>query len=761
MKIKHCGMILLVWIYLTVPFFAQNVVEKIEVYGSQRITKETILYHFSLFPGQFYGPEDLEQGIRSLWATGFFSDIKVAAAMENEGKLIILSVEEYPVIKEILFDTEGKLKTREILEFLKNKNIDLPRYLVYDPERILHIKTMVLNMMRNQGFNQGTIKSEIKTIGRFEANVIFHIREGPRSRIDEIIFEGEPKLARNILIDALEFNQEHDLFSWILGKDFFKEARLDDDLDNLRKLYRNYGYAEIQIGEPLIEDCNKRVLFGDPEPMKRIVIPVTPGEIFRMGKINIIHNGPIPISRIQHHILFESNNIFDGGKIDHTVGEIETLYRNQGYLYVQVLALEILDPDKKKVNITLDIKAGNKVSIRRLYIKGNTLTDNRIIRKVIMPPEQSEFRMGLFLESLEKLNRLGIANIKDQPNIESLPKHPEQIDIYLNVEEFYKNEWQLSGGYSRYDGIYLSGFVSVIDFFKKGEKIDFMISHGDRYKNYSIGLFKPYLFNQFMSLGFNVFDRNIVYPDLFVRKGIGIDLRMDKQIRDYWWGAVNYKSESVSAELNEFDREDQDQRDLGSLKLLLYRNTVDDIFFPTKGMRCLFSFEYAGSALGSDINTIKPEIEGAVFLPFTKDHSIGLHMAYRTIRPFKGSDIPLWERFYLGGERTIRGYEIYSIGPRDRKGKNIGGERSLVLNAEYIIPLFKSAAAVFFFDTGDAWRRDEKFSLDDLYWSSGMELRVRLLNFPVPLRLILAYKNRLIEKDDSHFTLSFALGVSF
>jgi outer membrane protein insertion porin family len=761
MKITHRSLILLVWIYLTVPFFPQNVMEKIEVKGNQRVPKETILYHFSLFPGQTYNQKDLEKGIKNLWSTGFFSDIKIAVTARNEGNVIILSVEEYPVIKEILFDTEGNLKTREIIEFLKNRNIDLPKYFVYEPERILNIKTTVLDMMRYQGFNQGTIKSEIKSIGKFEANVIFRIREGFRSRIDEIVFEGETKFSKNFLLDAFEFNHEHDLFSWIMGKDFFKEARLDDDLDNLRKLYRNYGYAEIQIGEPLIEEYIERVFFGDSEQMKRIIIPVIPGEIFHVGEVNIINNGPIPISRIHHHILFESDAIFDGGIIDQTVKEIETLYRNQGYLYVRVLALEIVDPGKKKVNITLDIQAGEKVYMRRLYIKGNTLTDNRIIRKVIMPPEQSEFQMELFLESLEKLNRLGIANIKDQPNIESYPKQPEQIDIYLNVEEIYKNEWQLSGGYSRYEGIYLSGFISVVDFFRKSEKIDFIISHGDRYKNYSIGLFKPYLFNQFISLGFNVFDRNIVYPDLFVRRGKGIDIRVDKQIRDYWWGAVNYKSESVSAELNKSDGEDQDERDLGSLKLSLYRNTVDDIFFPARGMRCLFSFVYAGSTIGSDISAIKPEIEGAVFLPLVKDHSIGIHMAYRMIRPFEDSDIPSWERFYLGGERTIRGYEIYTIGPKDKTGKNIGGERSLVLNAEYIIPLFRSTAAVLFFDTGDAWGRGEKISLDDLYWSSGMELRMRLLNFPVPLRLILAYKNRLIETDDSHFSLHFALGVSF
>lgn len=759
--IKKGVFTLILWGSLFGHIFSQDFVDRIEVKGNHRIPKETIQYHFNLFTGQSYKKEDLEQGVKNLWATGFFSDIKVAVSTEDKGSVIFLSVDEYPVIKEILFDIKGKLKKRELLEFLKNKNIDLPRYFVYDPEKNLNIKTEVLEMMRDQGFNQVTMRSEIKPIGRFEANVIFHIQAGPRFRVETIIFEGKPELKKNILLDAFEFNHEHNFFSWIMGRDFFQQARLCDDLDSLRKLYRKHGYAEVQIGEPRIEDCIKRMFFGKAETMKRIIIPVNPGHIFRIGEIYIINNGPIPISQIHPHILFKTGNIFNGRKVDQTAEEIETLYRKNGYFYARVLALETIDSNKARVNITFDIQAGMKVSIRRLFIEGNTLTDDRVIRKVILPFEQTEFQFGLFLDSLEKLDLMGIARIKDQPKVEPHAKEPEQIDVHLNVEEVYKNEWQVSGGYSRYEGIYFSGFVSLVDFFREGEKLDLIIDHGVRYKNHMIELFKPYLFNQFFSIGFNVFDRKIIYPDLFVRRGRGMALRMDKQIREYWWAAVNYKLESVNADLTDLGESDPDEQNLGSIKILLYRNTVNDIFFPTKGMRCLFSFEHAGKEMGSDIHYTKPEVEGAVFFPLPKGHSLGIHLAYRSIRASEDSIIPAWERFYLGGERTIRGYDIYAIGPKDQEGNNIGGERMMVLNAEYIVPMFKSMAAILFLDTGNALSNNEKISLDNLYWSSGMELRMRFFNFPVPLRLIFAYKNRLIKKDDSHFTIRFALGASF
>ena len=761
MENKHGIYIFILWINFFLPLFGQSLIEKIEIKGNQRISEETILYYFNLFPQQSYNEEDLEQGLKALWSVGFFSDIKVALSKREKGHVIILSVKEYPVIQEIVFKTEGKLKEREILDVLNKKNIKLPKYSVYDPQNMLKIRTVIKEILEERGFNQGSIESKIKDIGKSEAEVVFHIQEGPRFRIDKIIFLGETKLAKSFLLNAFEFNHVHNIVSWFQGKDIFRKAKLDEDLENLRNTYHEYGYADAWIGDPLIEDCIKPVLFGSREPMKRIIVPVAPGDIYRVGEINIKKTGNFPIPQIQHQILLETGEIYNGKILDRAVEEIKTLYRNRGYFYVQVLSSQILDHSRGRIDINFDIQAGNEVYLRRLYISGNNLTDDRIIRKVMWPLEQAKFRLDRFLKSLKKLGFMGIVRLADQPKIVNSTNNHDLIDIHLEVDEVHKNEWQLSGGYSRYQGIYLGGFVSVVDFFGQGEKVNLMIDHGVRYKNYKLGLFKPYLFDRFFSVGFTLFDRDVVYPDLFVRKGRGLNLRADIQVKENWWAALSYKLETVNADLSDSNKEENVEHDLGSIKFFFYRNTMDDAFFPSNGMKFLFSLEYAGSALGSYVHYVKPELDGTVFFPLVKNHSLAFHMAFRSIRPLDGSVIPSWEKFYLGGERTIRGYDVYSIGPKGQEGKNIGGEKTLVLNAEYIVPVFKSMAAVLFIDTGSALKRIENFSLGNLYWSSGLELRMKILNFSVPLRLIFAYKHRLIEKKDSHLTLRFAFGVSF
>jgi outer membrane protein insertion porin family len=175
----------------------------------------------------------------------------------------------------------------------------------------------------------------------------------------------------------------------------------------------------------------------------------------------------------------------------------------------------------------------------------------------------------------------------------------------------------------------------------------------------------------------------------------------------------------------------------------------------------MLSAELANSLLGSDIRYIKTEIEGAVFFPLANGHVFGIHLEYRSMTPFEDSKIPFWERFYLGGERSIRGYDVYSIGPRIQDGRNVGGEKSMVINLEYMIPLLEDFYSIFFFDIGNAYRYSEKMDLGELYWSSGLELRWRIPRTPIPVRFILAYNNRLIDRGDSRLAFRIALGTSF
>jgi outer membrane protein insertion porin family len=180
-------------------------------------------------------------------------------------------------------------------------------------------------------------------------------------------------------------------------------------------------------------------------------------------------------------------------------------------------------------------------------------------------------------------------------------------------------------------------------------------------------------------------------------------------------------------------------------------------------MLYLASCKFSGGILGGEIDMIKPRFEWTLFQPLLRNrkHVIGFHVEYQFTKPFGGAGLPFWERFYLGGERSIRGYEIYSIGPRSATGSNIGGDKSLVFNAEYIIKVGGPLYAIFFYDAGNAYAPEEKISVKNLYTSTGLEMRIFVPALRIPFRLIFAYNSRKIRPDDPNFAFRFAIGTTF
>jgi outer membrane protein insertion porin family len=202
-----------------------------------------------------------------------------------------------------------------------------------------------------------------------------------------------------------------------------------------------------------------------------------------------------------------------------------------------------------------------------------------------------------------------------------------------------------------------------------------------------------------------------------------------------------------------------------SVTPMIWRSTIDSPLTPTRGTQYSASLKFAGSFLGGEIDMIKPQFEATYYHPVLgrgpKAHIVGLHAQYQFVRALHGTRIPYWERFFLGGERSIRGYEVYQIGPRDSNGYQIGGEKSLVINAEYIIPVGGPLYAIFFYDRGNSVAYGTPLTWKDMYSSMGLEARLFIPALRVPFRLIFAYNNKKILATDSDFAFRFAVGTTF
>ncbi len=785
---KKIILILLISLF-PLGLLGQEVIEKIEVIGNERVTEDMVLYYLTFEEGDYYNRAAVRDGFKVLWATGYFADIKINADDGEKGKIIKVFVQENPVIKKITYKTGKKIKEKDIIDKLKEENVNILPHSYYRPYQTKRIEKTIEEMMEEKGLASGKIKTEVKTKGSNEVEIIFDIDEGHKIKIGDVVFDGKPKLRESTLMNALKENREHSFMSWASGKDTFKPDQLEADVQNLVEKYKEHGFMEVQIGEPRVEEIEKRSIFFNKQNMKKIIIPVDAGYLYFVGDVNIEGNEFFNERNLRTLIPLKEGKVYSIEEREKGVEEISKLYQNFGYLYVRIIPVERLDPKNKKVNVTYNIIEGPVAYVHRIEFNGNVYTNDKVMRREMMIVEGSRFGYDLFKNSLLRINQLGLVEIKEDPAIQPDPQDPSQVDITINVTELQRNNIQFTAGYSGYQGAFVSLSYSTVNFLGAGEKLELVAMYGKRIKNYSFGFTEPYIFDLPVNTGFNIHNQEMIYPGLFNRKGRGINFHVGGRIKGYWRARLSYGFEYL--DISEYTGEEDyfpyydpytasmyggsygynpyyygggfgyGKYNISSLSPMIYRNTVDSPLTPSRGTLYLVDCKFAGGILGGDISMIKPRFEWTLYKPVIKNTSLGFHVEYKFIKPTGDSAVPFWERFYLGGERSIRGYDIYTIGPRNEEGVNMGGEKALIFNAEYIIPLGGPVYAIFFYDMGNAYGSSQKIDIGDMYSSAGLEARIFVPALRVPFRLIFSYNNRIARAGDSNFKFRFAIGTTF
>ena len=410
--------------------------------------------------------------------------------------------------------------------------------------------------------------------------------------------------------------------------------------------------------------------------------------------------------------------------------------------------------------------------LNRLEFRGNIYTKDKVIRREMVMREGDRFSFSMFKNSILRIKQLGLVDLEKDPDIKPNPNDPTKMDVQVNVKEMQRNNIQFTAGYSGYEGTFVAFSYSTVNFLGAGETLDLSVQQGKLVKNYSFGFSEPYLFDKPITAGFNVYDRKTDYTTygLYKQNTQGIDLSLGTRLFGYWRASTTYTIQRIEMSYPEGSSYASYYGMSGkyyesSITPMLWRSTIDSPLTPTRGTSYSLSLKYAGSFLGGEIDMIKPQFEATYYHPILgrgpKAHVIGFHAQYQFVRALHGSRIPYWERFFLGGERSIRGYEVYSIGPRDSNGYQIGGEKALVVNAEYIIPVGGPLYAIFFYDRGNSVAYGTSLAWKDMYSSMGLEARLFIPALRVPFRLIFSYNNKKINANDADFAFRFAVGTTF
>jgi outer membrane protein insertion porin family len=331
----------------------------------------------------------------------------------------------------------------------------------------------------------------------------------------------------------------------------------------------------------------------------------------------------------------------------------------------------------------------------------------------------------------------------------------------LKLEEQNRNQLQFGAGYSQYEGTFLQFAFSTSNFMGRGETLSTSVLTGARYKDYQVSFTEPFLFDRPITGGINVFNRNIVYPFQFTQETSGGNIMFGMPVGTVFSRLyVRYSLENVAIkDLNEAFYDTETIRRLPYLAdALLIRpdgtragrrviskitpswvyNTVDNPIFPSAGTRITASIDLAG--VGGNTNYYKPTLELIRYFQHTRRTSFGIRTQFEYAQPIGGTEVlPFFERLVLGGEYSVRGYDVRSIGPYDTDtGLVLGGNKSFLFNGEYLIQVAGPVRLVLFYDAGQVRDEGQKFRMSEFVASTGAEVRFFMPVLNVPFRLIFA-----------------------
>ncbi len=835
------GCAFLVAALFTTGVWAQNQppkqVEDVRIVGNRRIQESTILYYVQTKKQDIYNEDQILRDYRSILNTSWFEDAKVKIQQGEIGVIVIFEVKERPLIRNIEYRGMKSFKESDVLEKFRDMKVGLTKDSPFDEAKIPKARKALKLLLDLNGRPLGRVEVETEAITAAAVNLIFKIEEGPKVRIGDLKFEGNTVLSEDELRKSLQLTKERGPITLFKGQDKYIQEKLEYDIQvNLLAKYREKGYIFAKAGDPKVEivEAPKGMLVGFRKTKQQyyISIPIEEGEQFRYGSFKIDGLKNFDKDLIEKNMY----KVTIGEVVNYTHmkkanEDLKKLYGRYGFLDMEAIPEIKPDPKTKKVDISISVVEGKQYIVHRINFAGNTKTRDKVLRREFILEESHLFN-GDFLEmSVLRLNQLGFFDKIEEKDYEVI-KRPQDgsVDILVKVKERSQQSIGLTGGVSGISGSFIGINYQSNNFRGLGQTIDVQLLTGTRTANYMFRFTEPYFLDSRMSLGLSIFNQRYRYDTytlfyglvsesqnvpLFTQISTGFDISASYPFLG------RFSRAQVSYGLSTIKITDVDQSyspfaynqlllftpggDINAAKKGIIRSEVtpgivynrkNAYYGATQGSYFIVQVPIAGGPLGGDFNVIRPYIE---YQKFFKDrwiskgrNSFATRVQLQHIIPFgylpssepgaepRHMTVPFFERIFSGGEYTLRGFDIRSVGPwaisrspqLDPSSGNpiidpgtglptiiespilVGGDTSVLLTGEYRIPIAGPLQLTGFVDLGNTWVT-RKNALNVLgsgtvvdlqeqtnyVWrmSTGAEVQFLLPMINQPFRLIFAY----------------------
>lgn len=721
-------------------------IDQILVIGNRRIEANAIKAVIESKEGDLFSSGMLRSDLKSIFAMGYFDDVKIDVEDSSEGKLVSFIVTEKPSIREISVSGNKKIETVNLLEA-----IDIKARSILNLKKVKEAIERIKALYREKGYYMADADCEVEYLNG-EASLHYAIDEGKKFAVKKIKFLGNTAFSDKELKGLMSM-KEKGLLSWIMGTGILKKDELENDRNKIAAHYYNRGYIKAKVGEPEVHLEEDGII---------ITLPIEEDLRYCIGQVDIVGDMIEPKEEMLKKIKITKEVACNREVLRRDILALSDIYADYGYAHVEVAPDIKIDEENKKVNVDININKGEKVYLDKIIISGNTKTRDKVIRRELRVQEKELFSSTALRQSSQMLNRLGYF---EDVNVTTIETTPNKMNLKVEVKEKPTGMFMVGGGYSSAEQLIGMAQITQPNLFGRGQELSVSAQLGSQTRRYIVSFTEPWVLDTRVSGTINAFNWMYEYED-FTRDTKGGEVRFGYPLGIFTRGYLGYRFENVDlSSVHElasvFIRRSQHIHLTSVISGSLYRDSRDHPFFTNTGSVNRFSLDYAGGPLGGDSQFLKGEINSGWFFPlmwgtvgFVRG-SIGY--AYET----KEDRLPVYERFFLGGIYSLRGYETWEVGPRDAETNEIiGGNKMMFFNAEYMFPVSKEMGVrgVAFFDTGNAYDDDEGYNFGNMRHCVGLGVR---WHSPFgPLRIEWGY-NLNADPDQSPSNFQFSMGGQF
>ncbi len=685
--------------------------------GQAAASDALIRANIRLKQGDPYSRKASDDDIHNLRNTGFFENVYVTEKQVAGGVEVTYTLVSKPVVIEILF--EGNTGGRKFRESKLRKKIRSRTGETLSRPRIFSDTRAILKEYQKGGYHQARVEYEVRhdeALG--QAAVVFQVDPGRKVKIDDIVFENAVAFSQRELRKVFKTRRRW-WMSWLTGSGKFETDQWDEDLEMLTQFYQDEGYIDFKVRE---------IKFGYPKEGRMVIrLDLYEGYRYQVGNVTFEGNTLFTEDQIRRGVqvlerpvapFMLEGAIFTPTGLNEDREAIRDYYEAYGYLDTRVRVTKVPNTDQGTIDLVYSITEGDLSYVEKVEIRGNTRTKDKVIRRELAISPGEVFDMVSVELSKRRLEGTGLFESVDT-QVEKIPELPNRRNLIVGVEEGRTGHLIMGFGYSSIEAMFAqAGYVQGnFDLFNPpfftggGQKFRLQITAGTRRQDYQITFEEPYFLDRKLRFSVDLYHREIqYYSRYFEQHQTGAKLGLSRTLwNDFTYGGVDLTFESIGiferssyADMlmehdmlanglakealdNPFDwRYDMARLEQGELSelnndrlvskvgLFFAYDTRNHALMPSRGQRTQVNADIAGGPFGGDTEMYRLEVETAYYFPgFAEGHVWEVVGKVGVVDTFGGGKrVPYFDRFFLGGGYSLRGYDYRDIGPQLQRWKN-------------------------------------------------------------------------------------------